>query len=104
MTHESEKLSDALKAARDRMADSRHGGIVLTGEELEETIRNFSHFVALARSMETRLADTTRLQQVTVTCRVLINGRGAAVLSAIRGGHSNVVPFIRRPAPQGDRP
>lgn len=99
MTHEFEKLSDALQAARDRMADLRHGGIVLTGEDLEETIRNFSRFAALARSMEERLTESDRLQKAGISCRVLVNGRGAAVLSAFRGDKSNVVPFIRRPAP-----
>ena len=104
MTQEFEKLSDALKAARDRMADFRQGGIVLTGEELEETIHNFSRFAAQARSMEARLIESDRLQQAGISCRVLVNGRGAAVLSAFRGEKSNVVPFIRRPSAHSHQP
>ncbi len=70
--------------------------MVLTGDDLEETIQSFRRFAKLARSLETKLSESDRLQRTGFDCRVLVNGRGAAVLSAFRGEASNVVPLIRR--------
>ena len=97
MTEDFEKLSDMLLQARNRLADARHGGMVLAGDHLEETISAFSQFARMARTMELQLSETSRLERAALDCRVLVNGRGAAVLAAFRGEESNVVPFIRRP-------
>ncbi|MGE6739753.1 hypothetical protein ACQKGC_05705 [Allorhizobium pseudoryzae] len=96
MIHDLQKLSEQLQAAHDRLADQRHGGVILAGDDLEETIQSFRRFARLARSLETKLSESERLQRTGFDCRVLVNGRGAAVLSAFRGETSNVVPLIRR--------
>ena len=102
MKQDFDTLSAQLTAARNRMAQHRHGGIVLSGDELEETIRSFTDFAAQARQIESQLSQTVRLRRAAVDCRVLVNGRGAAVLAAFRGETSNVVPFLPRSPDGGD--
>lgn len=89
MNQNLQSLSEQLKAVRDRMDDCRHGGVVLAGDDLEETIRSFNHFVRLARQMEAELSRSHFSLAV---------GQGAVVLNAMRPSDSNVVLF---PGPGG---
>lgn len=84
MNQRLETLSAELLAVRNRMAESRHGGLVLTGDELEETICAFGRFARLARQMEAELARSHFSLAV---------GQGAVVLNAMRPTGSNVIAF-----------
>lgn len=90
MSENVKTLSEQLLAVRNRMADSRHGGLVLTGEDLEETIGNFTRFARLARELEAELSRSSHFS--------LAVGQGAVVLNAMRPTGRNVVPF---PGPGG---
>lgn len=103
MRQQFEKLSEQLAQARSRLADHRHGGVVLSGEEVEEIVQNFGAFVRQAREIESQLSEADRIRRAGTDCRVLVNGRGAAVLAAFRGENTNVVAFPRRmPGSGGD--
>lgn len=103
MKQQFEKLSDQLMQARNRMLANCDGGWVLTGDELEATIGRFADFARQAREIENQLSEADRIRRAGTDCRVLVNGRGAAVLAAFRGENSNVVAFPRRvPGNGGD--
>lgn len=89
-------LSDQLKQARTRLADSRHGGLVLTGEELEQTIGAFNQFIAAALRMEQELDRLQWNSKAQADLRSLVNGQSAVVLDAMRSGDSKVVLFPNR--------
>ena len=93
MNDQLEYLSDHLKAARDRMTDCRHGGLVLTGDELEETIRQFNDFVSMARRLECEISRREWNSRAERDRRALINEQSAAVLEAMRSPASNVFAF-----------
>ncbi len=48
-------LSDHLKVTRNRLAEHRHGGLVLTGEDLEDFIRRMTSFVTMSIELEQKL-------------------------------------------------
>jgi hypothetical protein len=48
-------LSEHLRATRNKMADNRHGGLVMHGDYLEAFIRRFDAFIAMATAIETAL-------------------------------------------------
>lgn len=89
-------LSDQLKQTRNRLADSRHGGLVLTGEELEETIACFNQFIAAAKQMEQELDRLQWNSKAQSDLRSLVNGHSAVILDAMRSGDSKVVRFPNR--------
>lgn len=93
-----EYLSDHLEAARRRLADCRHGGVVLTGEDLEETIQTFNDFVRMARDLESEISRREWNRRAEADRLTLVSGQGAVVLNAMRPSDSNVVLF---PGPGG---
>lgn len=96
MNPQPETLSDRLKVARNRLTDHRHGGVVLTGDDLEATITGFNEFIRLAKQLETELDRADWNRKANVDLRLLINGQGAVVLDAMRSGDGKVV-LLRPP-------
>ena len=48
----SENLSAQLKDTRNRLADYRHGGILLNSEQVDAFVEKFDEFIAMARTLE----------------------------------------------------
>lgn len=94
-------LSSHLEEARRRMIENRHGGVVLTGEDLEETIQNFGAFVKMAKQLENELSRREWNQRAQDDLRRLVNEPSAIVLDAMRSPDSNVVGFPGRPRGKG---
>lgn len=90
-------LSSHLEQARRRMIDNRHGGMVLTGDDLEETIQNFGEFVRMAKDLESELSRREWNARAQEDLRKLVNEPSAIVLEAMREPASNVVGFPARP-------
>jgi hypothetical protein len=90
-----ETLSSKLIAAQNRLKDFRHGGLVLTEETLEETIREFGEFARMARQLE---LDVARAGISRLPARTRFGG-GVVALAR----RENVVPFGRpdRSGPDG---
>ncbi|WP_454288930.1 hypothetical protein [Rhizobium arsenicireducens] len=94
-------LSSHLETAHRRMLENRHGGMVLTGEDLEETIQNFGEFVRMAKYMESELSRREWNHRAQDDLRRLVNEPSAIVLDAMRNPDSNVVGFPGRSRGQG---
>lgn len=94
-------LSSHLETARRRMIENRHGGVVLTGEDLEETIQNFGEFVRMAKDLESELSRREWNARAQDDLRKLVNEPSAIVLDAMRSPDSNVVGFPCRPRDHG---
>lgn len=97
MKNQLEYLSSHLETARRRLIDARHGGLVLTGDELEETIQHFGEFVRMAKALEAEISQREWNRRAQQDCVRLVNGPSAAVLAAMRNPDSNVVGFPNRP-------
>lgn len=48
----SENLSAQLKDTRNRLADYRHGGIILNSDQVDAFVEKFDEFIAMARTLE----------------------------------------------------
>jgi len=48
----SEILSAQLKDTRNRLADYRHGGILLNSEQVDAFVEKFDEFIEMARTLE----------------------------------------------------
>ena len=95
MTTKLDYLSEHLKATRSRLADLRHGGLVLTGDELEGFIKRFDYFAEMAIALETALSAVEWNRRAVVERAELLTPNAIVMLEAMRP-ESNVV-YFRRP-------
>ena len=47
-----EYLSEHLRATRNKLAEFRHGGVVLTSDQVEAFVGRFDQFLEMARALE----------------------------------------------------
>lgn len=97
-----EYVSDHLKAISRRLAECRHGGIVLNGEGLESFIRRIDEVTEMARELECALSKSEWNRRAAGD-KVRKAQRQAQVLAAIRVPGTNVrlFPVVPRPRDGG---
>jgi hypothetical protein len=84
------ELSRRLKDTRNKFSACRHGGLTLTGDNLEALVSVMDQCVALAVAMEEAMTAMQPLPGCAITR--LTTPASAAILHSMRPG-SNVVPF-----------
>ncbi len=87
-------LSESLRVTRSRFSDYRHGGVVLSSEEVEEFVQRLEAFVKTAEALEEAVAalQLVSTEQLTKT----VSPASAQILHLMRPG-TNVVPFPGNP-------
>jgi hypothetical protein len=98
MTNQPERLSEHLKATRNRLSEFRHGGIVLEGEHLEAFVRRFDAFVQKAEALECLVRASDWTGRAAADRVQLLTPASIVVLETMRP-NSNVVSFRRPEAP-----
>ena len=97
MTSKLDYLSDHLKVTRRKLSDARHGGIVLTGEELEAFIGEFDRFISLSIALENEVSKTWWNQRAAAERRTIADLHNIVVAQAVGAPDSNIVAFPTRP-------
>lgn len=87
-------LSDRLRDTRNRIAEHRHGGVVMSSEEVELLVKRLDGYAEMAFAMETQLNDMQLLNSAELN--KLVPPASATILHLMRPG-TNVVPFPRSP-------
>lgn len=95
-------LSDHLKRTRRDLDDARHGGLVLTGDELEAFIDAFDGFISLSIALENEVSKTWWNQRAAADRRAVTALHDLAVAQATGTPNTNVVVFPSRPGRGGD--
>lgn len=87
-------LSENLRKTRNKLADFRHGGVVLPSDEVEELVQRMDCFVDAAEAIEQALATFRPIDPADL--KRIVPARSANVLHLMRPG-TNIVPFPGKP-------
>lgn len=90
-------VSDHLKAVSSHLKEFRHGGIVLSGEELECFIDRIDSMASMAVDLENALSCTEWNRRAIADMVAAQSEQSTAVMIAMRSEDSNVVAFPSRP-------
>lgn len=88
-------LSDRLRKERAKFAEFRHGGVVMSSEDVENLVQHFHCYVEAAEAMETALAALRPIDPAEI--RQMVQPHSATILQMMRPGTTNVVPFPGKP-------
>ncbi|MGY5789086.1 hypothetical protein ACXHXM_02145 len=87
-----EYLSSHLKTLRRKLDDARHGGLVLTGDQLDAFIGEVDGFIDMSRALEECISSTEWNRRAAADRAQLMTPAATVVLEMMRP-NTNIVAF-----------